>query len=1059
PELEKASGAAFAQAGELEQKRKRAGEIIAELSAERNAPENPETSAFREAWDVVDDESGVLKFREASAAKLGSHPERWTAERVGDKDTTPKPVQDIIAKYSRLLGIHVGVGHVRGARGQYTRKDQEVIGTGGVRTKVANDLPVTMHEFGHAIDDKYNLSGPIRSAAQGIDDTVRLEKEEQDIIRKRLTIRQELIGNLDPAFAKQYSPDKLVSEGFAEFFRKFVQNSAEAQTEYPRTCEYVMRTISGKDQAILLAMANDVNAYYSLDTETAQSSIRPMNERRPDERSFRERFEKKFDRFAMLVYDSLRPVRKVSEAMKSDSYKKFYNALNAAAQAEALLMNDLRDLDGKFVGPGLRAAWSGISLNDLEQYHDFGEYMVACHAPSWIVREQRVMADDRKNTAAFFVNREMQLNEKYPGTFREAFQKYKTWKHDFNWHYLVESGLLSDEGLKAWEKLYPDYVPMFRVLDGTEHAEKGLASKRLFANQDVPTKAARGSGLMIINPIDGIIAQVPRIVQSAVRNRAMLDFIDAAREYGIDAAVMEQIPVPLVKKTADVSGLKVEITNALRNSDLSEEAMEQILEIVQQQGDILEMFQARDRPPDGCISVRRNGELEYYRVNDPLLLEALTTTGRPEMNVVLEFISNLTRKTAALQTGWKLTWAVLSNPPRDLVTAMVYSANWRHRLKLIPNMFYTYKQEILHKMHSPNVDALYLQYLALGGDTQNNAWSVDRDLSERIREQWQGHPKSGNPAQWGKNVLSDCIRVLEFISNFFEMGPRFATFKMCMQDGMDPHSAIYAAHEITVNFSKGGKVSRFANIFTKFFNASVQGLVKMGQAAKNVGPLGVAAFLGVSLLGAVLEYFWNNYEPERKKSYERLSTYVKNAYFNFYLGDGKYFTIPKNRELAVPMNFFRAALERYVGGNPHAFDAFVNYAATTALPPGVADIAVGDPEAAVGGLTLIGPVVELAANKDFRGVLIESTKERDMLVHDRYNGGTFKLSKLLGDVQEKIGVPEEMQISPKKIDYLGNNTLGAPWQYLKALFPVDSEYRDFSFGVRSQYFKDSLYSN
>ena len=241
----------------------------------------------------------------------------------------------------------------------------------------------------------------------------------------------------------------------------------------------------------------------------------------------------------------------------------------------------------------------------------------------------------------------MKLAGKYPDTFKNAFEKYKKWKHDFNWHYLVESGLLSQEGLKAWKTLYPDYVPMFRVLDGTEHAQKGIASKRLFANQDVPTKAARGSGLMIINPIDGIIAQVPRIVQSAVHNRAMLDFINAARKYGMDAAVMEQIPVPLVKRTADVSGLKVEITNALRNSNLSKEVMEQIIEIVQQQGDILEMFQAQDTPPPGCISVHRNGELEWYKVNDPLLLEALTSTGRPQMEATLKFISDITRKTSA----------------------------------------------------------------------------------------------------------------------------------------------------------------------------------------------------------------------------------------------------------------------------------------------------------------------------------------------------------------------------------------------------------------------------
>ena len=75
------------------------------------------------------------------------------------------------------------------------------------------------------------------------------------------------------------------------------------------------------------------------------------------------------------------------------------------------------------------------------------------------------------------------------------------------------------------------------------------------------------------------------------------------------------------------------------------------------------------------------------------------------------------------------------------------------------------------------------------------------------------------------------LKAIEFVSRTVEAGPRFATYEMFREDGADPQTAFRAAMEITVDFRKGGKVSRAANAVMPFFNAGVQGM------AKDVGAL------------------------------------------------------------------------------------------------------------------------------------------------------------------------------------------------------------------------------
>ena len=58
-------------------------------------------------------------------------------------------------------------------------------------------------------------------------------------------------------------------------------------------------------------------------------------------------------------------------------------------------------------------------------------------------------------------------------------------------------------------------------------------------------------------------------------------------------------------------------------------------------------------------------------------------------------------------TGWNITRSLFFNAPRDIQTALVYSA-LEHRLKLIPKIAESYVAAIAKARNSPNVNPYYI---------------------------------------------------------------------------------------------------------------------------------------------------------------------------------------------------------------------------------------------------------------------------------------------------------------------------------------------------------------
>lgn len=981
----------FEQQKELDNLRAREDEIMSILNPK------DEQGAF-----VADD--GVEKLVERSAGDAAAdHSAEWMATRVGDEKQPPKPLSEIIAGIEHDFGINITTGHTRGrVRGQYSKLDN------GIRTKITNDLPTISHELGHALNREYGFTGKLTDA-----------------------MRSELKNGLGD-LKDEYKQSKWISEGLAEFLRKYLQNSETAAIDYPEFTKHFLNSLSQRDRALVENLADEVNAYYSLDADTAQSVIRLREERVPTGDTTGDKLRAEASVLYQAWVDSLHGIKLLDEATGTNTYRLATNAAYSDAMAGQIITGNLTDANGQYVGPGLKAALQGINLKNKAEYRAFGEYLVVRHGPERLTEGMRVFADDRKNSTAFMNRRAAELERQYPA-FHDAAERLYVFQDQLKETWLVGTGLISEETGEEWSKRWKHYVPFNRAMPQGQGG-----AKRGFANQQNPIKRARGSGRDLVHPVDNIISNIVKVVNAGVRNNVMRRITDEAQRVGADAVFLEKIPTPMRRTRVDLTGVKSDLMDRITEKGWAN--ANDFGEIVADIDDYMMQFR-RGKAFGDVVTVLKNGKPEFWKVNDPLLLQSITEMSPSKVNGLVDAIGKMSHFMTSNITGDNIIWSIFSNLPRDLGTLMVY-AKEPNRFKLLKEIGASY----VNKLKGDSANPLYLEYLAMGGG-KASYYSTDRDVAKKARKELAGK-FTLNPLDW-----------ISYLGDMIEQGPRFATYKCLRERGVDPQTAFYEAMDVTTNFRRGGATSRQVNKFVPFFNAGVQGIDKhvrflTGQDAppeqrKRVVRNRMIAYFAASAGIAALFYLINNRDEESKKDYQQLSTYTKNSYFCIPIGDGKYFAIPKPRDLAVLTSAMESGLELGVGGNKHAFDGFWNYAASNYLPNVAADLAQGDIAAATGGLGLVGVISSMRANRDFLGRPIVSTGMLNLEPKDQYNDRTSKLAYWAG---------QAFNVSPQMTDYFFNNVLGGWWKYQKALFPVGEENRDLTLGVKNTYVKDNQYS-
>ncbi len=1017
--------------------------------------------------DTGDKTGGVLNSKKnPTPSEDGEKPEeRWTAKKnEGSTETSSKRLSDIIGQAAHDWGFNVtsGTRYVKGEgnMGEFNERNR------GIRTKITNDLPTFSHEFGHWLDKTYNITG-----------SARLPKE----VRKDI----ETAFFMNPDNADLYSGKSAsvkLKEGLAEFVRYYLQNRDAARIDFPKLTDYILKQMSPGELAKFNGFADQVNAYYSMDAGDAKSSIRLKEDSRPDYRTNMEKFHDWYHGWYQENVDSVHGFREFDVRNGTNTYTYATNAAYTDARVAQTIIEGIYDLDGNYIGPGLKDALAGIDVNDKEVYIAFGEYLAVKHGIEWIAQGKRVFADDRKNNAQWMENRISEIEAEHPEFIEAADRLYK-FESDFIWTYAVGEGLISADAYKAMQKENPCYVPFFRA----GFKERGNS---LFK--------AKGSGRDLIHPVDNIIDNITKLQNAAARNAVMLQLRREAVRSKADALFMEKMPDPKVPVEVDLRGIKDRLyneTHDIAGIEIAPEMQDALQEVIGSIDDTMTQFQlGKAKPNRGEIKILVAGKPEFWKINDPLLLSSITSMDYRNASKVITAFGSVSRFITSNITGNNVIWSVFSNAPRDLQTLLTYSMATKNPGKMLQGVADSYLNYI-NNARGKSVDPLFSEYLAMGGEGAP-VWSGSKDYVKDMRKlisSTREHPEM-NPLKWAM-----------FVSDMIEMGPRFATYKMCREAGMNPQKAFYAAMDITVNFRRNGINSKTLNQFIPFFNAGVQATDKMIRyftaedlrEMKFVGGAGdggdggdgtgkwvevngkergraiagrIAFSAALSLIMAALVVAWSRRNKESKDDFDMLSNYTKNSYFCISLGDGKYFTIPKGQNVAVLESFFERLLERTVGDNDHAFDEYYTYLTDSTLPSIVSDLAeypvnvvANGVQSAnadfttgfLGSLGAVGEMSQLRANKDYLNRPIVSKQNEGKVPALQYTEKSSEMAYLLG---------KYLGISPQKADHFGKNILGWMWSYPSAIFPINDGKgvkgkRDWTMGVKNTYLRDNVYSN
>ena len=1074
PKLKEVINSEFSKAEELEATRKRAQEIEQELLANNadsltDAGEGSEGAVYarklsaagvkpKAAGRTVKSTAKTNVQTAAEQMEANARPQDWTAEKNKNSTVeTPKELEEIIGRMRHDFKFNLDVGYVRGegVTGQYNTRDK------GLRIKTANTLPTVSHEFGHWLDDKYSiLKGK------------NLPRDVATDFRKAF--------EADPDNKDAYDPSVHKAEGVAEFVRYYLTNKDTAKIDYPAATEYVKKSITNpKELALFEHYADEINAYYAREVDSAAGALVYKENRISDYRTLKEKIRDSGQEFYQNWVDDKHGVRLLDMKTGGNAYIKALEASGAGVRADEILTGDILDIDGNFIGPGLGDALYGINLESDKDYRAINEYLVLLHGQDWIEQGKRVFADDRMNNVQFMKRRLEKLDKEYPN-FADNAQRIIRFTQQLTYTYAVKTGLISEEQWSEMLKANPHYVPFFRA--GFKNKGNSLAK-------------SKGSGRSIIMPIDNIMDVCAKLVKAGVDNDVLLEIRKASMQLGADATFLERLPDLKVPKKIDVRAVKQELYETANGLEMAPEAMDAFAEVMDGINDFQEAYMRRKANPNkGEIVIMVDGKPEYWKINNPLLLDSILSLTPQQSGPLLQAYGTATRFITANITGNNAIWSVGSNSLRDLQTAIAYAKEDENLFKVIKGIGSSWMNSIKAGA-GKQVSPYYREYLAMGGGGS----AVYLKEEKRVPELRRQLNTTGLNAKGRKKLpivnrihplhpfrtINELTEPIQFISEVVETGPRFAVYEYYRKSGSTPAEAFYESQDRTVYFKRGGKLAKQVNKVIPFFNAGVQATDKYIRHRTAEDKIGTK-FTGTQRAKAVFQRFafgmaltaiavWVQYvrthkDEETKKAYNQLSNYVKNTHLVVPTKDGEFYAFPTSHELGNEFAFFSRLLEYKLDGEQHAFDDLPQTLLSQSLPSIVSDVAAfpinvvqnGSDDAfsdfgtgVASSAGIAGTVFsDFVSNKDYLGRPIESSALQKLNPNLRYDSKTSALAYHAGQITG---------VSPKKIDYAGKNILGGIWTFQNALFPIDDKKgtkgkRDWSFGLYNTHNKDSLYS-
>ena len=569
---------------------------------------------------------------------------------------------------------------------------------------------------------------------------------------------------------------------------------------------------------------------------------------------------------------------------------------------------------------------------------------------------------------------------------------------------IVTDGLEEPGVIQAWEGAYKHYVPLQRDMEEAGGKASGYNVK------GSESRRAVGSKKEAINILANVIAQAEATIIRSEKAAVGRSVLDMARQHPnpdfwtVDTPPTERVIDPR-------TGL---VTNRVKPN-----------------------YKALDN----VFTVKEAGVEHFVTFNDGnaravQFARTLKNMDAANMGPVLDAIGKATRYLAQWVTSRNpLFW--MTNFARD-VQGVAFNLQSTPLKGQAPQVMANIPQALggFARLNAGKTSGkwttLAQEFKDAGGQTgymDQYRDSVER-MDEIVKEVGRLQQSNIDPRKIGRAVLD----VLEAANDTIENGVRLAVYAQAREEGISQAQAASIAKNISVNFNRKGNASGVYNALFMFFNANVQGNVRMIQGVmQSRRAQGYAAALTMAGAAVALLNLAGGGEDDatKKKRYELVPEWERERnWIVFIPGTDRYVKIPLPLGPHVLFNAGRILAEIGFedGADPVEKAASFVSSMFSAFNPVGGGFPSPDAKGAAQLVTptIARPVVDLVVNQNFAGTPIARENNFPGYKKPNYLAGRestaqywSSAAKALNDWTGGDNVkPGKINLSPEQLAYL-----------------------------------------
>jgi len=574
---------------------------------------------------------------------------------------------------------------------------------------------------------------------------------------------------------------------------------------------------------------------------------------------------------------------------------------------------------------------------------------------------------------------------------------------------LRESGLETDETIAAWEDAYKYYIPLQREGKGGNLPRKGKGF-------DTRGKEKRrtGSNLDVANVLAQVVAQHEATIirsEKAKVGKALMEFVKANPNESLYT-----VDKPDYKPTFDKDGLVV------YRPDTS-----YVL-------------------ADNVLSVRVDGEEHHVTFNEKSvdamrIARSMKNLGAQDAGVIVNALLKVNRWLALVNTSANPEF-VISNFARDMQTAG-YNLNDTEAANMKKAIFKDVGKSWrgIRSAQKGRNDQVWAKHFREFRDAGGKTGWMDhyRDIDQReaklkklLREMQPGKMMTI------KRGLNNLMKFIEDENTAVENAVRLSAFVHARKAGISEAKAAKIAKELTVNFNRKGDSGQVLNALYLFYNASIQGSVRMILAARKSSKVrklmvGTVAF---AMMLDMLNRSLGGDDDDGEPRYDKIPGYTKAHNLIVMRPGGDYFKIPLPwgyNVMHVTGQVLGEAMSKK-GFNPSDGAMRVLGSVVGAFNP------IGGEESLLQMVspTITDPFVQWGENKDFAGRPLRPADNPfgvDKPNSQKYWGSVREPSRYIAEQLNKLTGgdavrPGAIDVSPEFFDLIYDTATGGAGRFL-----------------------------